>query len=621
SGLDLNGSGVLDLGEVTSTQYVCNGMAGADGSDGTDGLTSLVRVTLESAGANCADGGLKLESGLDANGSGVLDLGEITQTQYVCHGVDGLDGVDGSDGLAGFNSLVALTLELAGANCAAGGTKVQSGLDTDADSTLDAGEVTSTRYVCNGIAGSDGADGVTSLVATSIEPAGANCAAGGTKVQSGPDTDGDNTLDAGEVTSTQYVCHGEDGSDLLLRASNAAWGGVCTFGGVKLETGVDLNANGTLDDPEVTRTQYVCNQNRRFVAMSAGFSHTCALKVDGSLWCWGSNGNGALGDGTTMTRLVPVLVSGMDSGVSMVSCGEIHTCALKTDGSAWCWGYNGHGALGDGTTTNRSVPVLVSGIVAGGASISAGGYHTCLVKTDGAALCWGYNGSGQLGNNEIFDESAPVQVFGLASGASTISSGRYHTCAVKTDGSAVCWGNNTYGQLGNGSTLDRDTPVAVSGFSSGIASIEAGGYHTCSKKTNGSGWCWGSNSFGQLGDSTTTDRLTPTAVTSLGSGVVSIESGFAHSCAVKTNGYLWCWGGNGNGQIGDGSTTTRLVPVPVNLIIDQASMIAAGESHTCAVKNDGSGWCWGSNALGQFGNGTKAESSVPLEVYAIDLAP
>ena len=623
SGLDLNASGVLDVGEITATQYVCHG---ADGADGSDGLTSLVRVTVEAAGVNCADGGLKLESGLDTNASGVLDAGEITATQYVCHGADGLDGLDGSDGLAGINSLVALTVEPAGVNCATGGTMVQSGLDADLDGTLDVGEVTQTRYVCNGAAGSDGSDGLTSLVALTVEPAGVNCAAGGTKVESGADTDGDTTLDAVEVTSTQYVCHGEDGDDLLLRASNAAWGGVCTFGGVKLETGVDANANGVLDDPEVTTTQYVCNRNNRPVSILAGSRHACALMMDGVAWCWGDNTYGQLGDGTTTRRLVPTQVAGIGPGVASIIPGGFysmasyhHTCAVKTDGSAWCWGANLRGQLGDGTTTQRLLPTPVIGLDSGVASIASGGQHTCCRKVDGSAWCWGRNFSGELGDGTNDNRLLPVPVSALGTEVSSVSAGTFHTCAVKTNGSAWCWGGNIYGGLGDGSVNDSNVPVNVSGFGSGVSMISAGHFHTCALKTEGSAWCWGYNADGQLGDGTMIDRTIPTkTVDSFGFTTIAASRG-QHTCAVRL-GALHCWGSNLLGQLGDGTTTRRLVPTLV-AGLGGNGVISGGEMFTCMLDNDGKAWCWGDNAYGQLGDGTITNSIVPVEVMSFDLAP
>ncbi|MBU1412592.1 hypothetical protein KKC22_13860, partial [Myxococcota bacterium] len=265
SGPDSDGDGVLDSGEIQVQEVVCNGLDGLDGSDGTDGTdgtdgyNSLVLVTAEPVGANCATGGQKIQAGLDLDRDGVLDPGEATQTQYVCQGADGSDGLQ---------SLVTVTVEPAGVHCAGGGILVQGGLDGDGDGILDAGEVTQTQYVCDGadgLDGLDGTDGLQSLVRQTAEPAGANCAAGGTRIQSGLDLNSSGVLDAGEVLQTQYVCNGADGSDgsngltALVRQTAEPAGANCATGGTRLDSGLDANVNGTLDSAEVAQTRYICN--------------------------------------------------------------------------------------------------------------------------------------------------------------------------------------------------------------------------------------------------------------------------------------------------------------------------------------------------------------------------
>ncbi len=280
SGLDANTNAVLDVAEVQQTQFVCNGtdglngLDGTDGSDGADGLSSLVRVTTETAGLNCTAGGSKIETGLDLDVDGVLDAGELLQTQYVCHGIAGVDGGDGTDGANGLNSLVRVTAEPAGASCTVGGTKIETGLDADADGVLDPLEIAQTRYVCNGVNGTDGsdgndgADGFNSLVKVSVVASGVPCPTGGQKVETGLDLNRNNSLDVAEVTQTQYVCHGlngvdgGDGSDdlnSLVRVTTEVAGAHCANGGSFVETGLDLNTNGILDLGEVTQSQYVCN--------------------------------------------------------------------------------------------------------------------------------------------------------------------------------------------------------------------------------------------------------------------------------------------------------------------------------------------------------------------------
>ncbi len=191
---------------------------------------------------------------------------------------------------------------------------------------------------------------------------------------------------------------------------------------------------------------------------------------------------------------------------------------MTTGGGAFCWGWNSYGQLGDGTTTNRSTPVPVTGLSSGVVSLAAGSGHTCAVTTGGAARCWGWNSYGQLGDGTTTNRSTPVPVTGLPSGVASLAAGSGHTCAVTTGGAAKCWGWNSYGQLGDGTTTNRSTPVPVTGLPPEVASLAAGSGHTCAVTTGGTAKCWGYNFNGQLGDRTTTNRSTPVPVTGLPSG-------------------------------------------------------------------------------------------------------
>ncbi|PKN44522.1 MAG: hypothetical protein CVU59_11425 [Deltaproteobacteria bacterium HGW-Deltaproteobacteria-17] len=210
-------------------------------------------------------------------------------------------------------------------------------------------------------------------------------------------------------------------------------------------------------------------------------------------------------------------VSGLTSGVTQIACGNAHSCVAKSDGSAWCWGNNGFGQLGDGTTTQRLTPTQVSGMTSGVSQIATGSSHTCLAKFDGSVWCWGGNWGGQLGDGTTSNRSIPVPVSGLVSETFNVVGGYNYSCAIKTDGSAWCWGWNSLGQLGDGTTIQRLVPTQVKGMTSGVSKIAAGANnggspHTCAVKTDGTAWCWGNNSSGQLGDGTTTNRYSPTQV-------------------------------------------------------------------------------------------------------------
>jgi len=376
-----------------------------------------------------------------------------------------------------------------------------------------------------------------------------------------------------------------------------------------------------------------------YTAIAAGYHHTCALTA-GGVRCWGYNLYGQLGDGTTTDRNTPVDVSGLTSGVAAIAGGFYHTCALTTGGGVKCWGYNGYSQLGDGTTTGRTTPVDVSGLTSGVAAIAGGFYHTCALTTGGGVKCWGYNFYGQLGDGTTTNRTTPVDVSGLTSGVVAIAGDGYHTCALTTGSGVKCWGRNSYGQLGDGTTTDRNTPMDVSGLTSGVTAIASGGYHTCAVTTGGGVKCWGYNGYGQLGDGTWAQRTTPVDVSGLTSGVAAIAGGGYHTCALTTGGGVKCWGDNGYGQLGDGTTTMHNTPVDVSgltsgaaviagseyhtvmtftrdLLLSGVAAIAGGGQHTCALTMGGGVKCWGSNEHGQLGNGQFGYRIIPGDVSGL----
>ncbi len=311
--------------------------------------------------------------------------------------------------------------------------------------------------------------------------------------------------------------------------------------------------------------------------------------------------------------------------VQAIVAGGSHTCALTAAGGVKCWGSNEYGRLGDGFTADRAFPVDVAGLTNGVQAIAAGGSHTCALTAAGGVKCWGRNSTGQLGDGTTSDRHAPVDVSGLTGGVRAIAAGGSHTCALTTSGEVKCWGYNGAGQLGAGDLLTRPQPVSVVGLEDAIA-VAAGNLHTCALTGNGAVKCWGRNGGGQLGDGSTIDRRTPVDVYGLSSGMSTLSAGTAHSCAVTAlhgeSGRLQCWGENRSGAIGDGTTGDRLLPVDVAGLDAGAVAVAAGDSFTCArvASNDENAGvkCWGENWKGQLGDDSTIDRLTPVDVAGLN---
>lgn len=352
----------------------------------------------------------------------------------------------------------------------------------------------------------------------------------------------------------------------------------------------------------------------RVKSISSGYSTTCAVTISGGAMCWGSNTNGQLGNGTLTPSTLPVSVVGLSSGVASISVGVYHTCAVMTTGGAKCWGDGT--AVGDGVGGARKTPVDVLGLTSGVASISAGENYTCAVTTAGGAKCWGQNSNGKLGDGTSTSRPTAVDVVGLTTGTASISVGTSFTCAVTTTGAAKCWGNNYWGNLGDGTKTERATPANVSGLSSGIASISLGAYHVCALTTSGGIKCWGDNALAQFGDGTQVSKLTPVDVSGLTWGVTKLSSGGGFTCAVLTTGEAKCWGYNGQNQLGDGTTNVRTLPITVSGLASGVAGISAGWHHGCVSMDSGEAKCWGENTSSQLGDGTVGTyRSIPVDLF------
>ena len=391
--------------------------------------------------------------------------------------------------------------------------------------------------------------------------------------------------------------------------------------------------------------------------ISSGGWHSLAIKNDGTLWTWGLNDFGELGDGTNSISRIPIQI-GTDTDWRFANCGAFHTLAIKQDGTLWSWGYNFSGQLGDGTNIDKNTPVQV-GSDTDWNLLSSGFTHSMAIKNNGTLWSWGGNTEGELGNRNYSDSYSPIQV-GTSNDWEIISSGGWSsfainsdktlwswgynangqlgydknsrrtfpeqisstndwsqfsnggfTIAIKNDGTLWGWGDNYYGELGDGTNISKNAPAQI-GNESGWASVSCGLFHSLALKSDGTLWSWGFNLYGMLGDGTETDRNTPGQI-GVDNNWNSFTCGYWHNLAIKDDGTLWAWGENYYGELGDGTNTNSNIPIQIGTETDW-SYLSCGEYLSLAIKSDGSLWGWGFNGYGQVGDGTEIDKNTPVQI-------
>ena len=348
------------------------------------------------------------------------------------------------------------------------------------------------------------------------------------------------------------------------------------------------------------------------------YPQIAANMITPELWTWGRNGNGQLGDNTTIIRSTPVTTFAGGTNWKQVAGGYNHTAAIKTDGTLWTWGLNAYGILGDNTTTDRSTPVTT---FAGGTNwkqVACGSNHTAAIKTDGTLWAWGGGGTAvPVGNNVQSSIYTPVTTFAGGTNWKQVACGNNHTVAIKTDGTLWTWGSNSYGQLGDNTVTQRNTPVTTFAGGTNWKQVACGGSNTAAIKTDGTLWTWGSNDFGQLGDNTIISRSTPVTTFAGGTNWKQVACGVLHTAAIKTDGTLWTWGYNDYGQLGDNTTIQQSIPVTTFSGGTNWKQVSGGGGQTGAIKTDGTLWVWGSDVNGCLGRNTSSNNmSVPVTTFA-----
>lgn len=402
--------------------------------------------------------------------------------------------------------------------------------------------------------------------------------------------------DQGTLGSCSY-------SSILLRDDGA----VLTWGN---------NSSGQLGvghEIQSSSPMHVSFAGNEAIWIAGGDNHMLAVRADGTVWAWGLNTYGALGDGSTTSRLAPVPTGGGLAGAVAASGGTAHSLALTSDGKVHAWGRNDHGQLGNGNQVTQLLPIEVTGL-ADVAMIGAGASHSLALDGNGEVWAWGSNQYGQLGNGSGPGSMVPAKISGLGNVVSIATRGD-HSLALDEDGTVWAWGRNASGQLGGGNLAGSSIPVAVG--VENVIRISAGWHRSMALDTDGNVWCWGANSFESFGPNTSSLSPAPMQVPGLGGAAVEISAGSTHSLVLLENGLVVAWGNNGFGQLGFGLNRSRFLPEQT-LGLRNVVGFDMGEGFGVAVKADGSVWTWGNNSTGQLGEPASLYRSYPAPLVGMN---
>jgi alpha-tubulin suppressor-like RCC1 family protein len=352
--------------------------------------------------------------------------------------------------------------------------------------------------------------------------------------------------------------------------------------------------------------------------VAAGRTHSLGVRCNGTAWAWGTNSCGVLGDNTVTPKCSPVSVVGEITDWCQVAAGSLHSLAVKRNGTAWAWGNSGAGRLGDNQLDlNRCSPVSVVGGFTDWCQVSAGGGHSLGVRQNGSAWAWGCNQYGRLGDGTTTNKSSPVSVVGGFTDWCQVSAGFRHSLGVRQNGSAWGWGYNRdtqAGVLGDNTVVTKSSPVSVVGGFTDWCQVSAGAGHSLGVRQNGTAWAWGCNTNGRLGNGFTGEQSSPVSVVGGFTDWCQVSAGCLHSLGVRQNGTAWAWGDGLSGRLGDNTTTNRCSPVSVVGGFTDWCQVGAGDCHSLGVRQNGTAWAWGQGTLGRLGDGTITDKSSPVSV-------